>query len=163
MAGSEASERAVRDQALRRAQTELERLQNRLETLYDDRLDGRIEAAIYDQKAGEIRGQQNEIRKRLHEGQTAALPPARQAVDLLALTSQMAELFVEQPAAEQAKLLRLVVESASWKGGELRMCLREPFSKLRLSNSATPTKDKVLNTVNNKSDIWRRDRDSNPG
>ena len=45
------SERAANEQALRRDQAELDRLQNRLDVLYDDRLDGRIDASTYDRKA----------------------------------------------------------------------------------------------------------------
>ena len=33
----------------------------------------------------------------------------------------------------------LVLQEASWKGGELRMCLREPFENLILSNRASRT------------------------
>jgi DNA invertase Pin-like site-specific DNA recombinase len=155
LVASDLTERAAREQALRREQTEVERLQSRLDVLYEDRLDGRIDASTYDKRAADIRQQQNEIRRRVNERQSAGLPPASQAVDLLALTSKAADLFLEQPAAEQAKLLHLVLKSASWKGGELRMCLREPFSKLRLSNSVTDTKDGKLAGGNDNSNIWR--------
>jgi hypothetical protein len=55
------------------------------------------------------------------------LPPASQAVNLMALTSQAAEIFLQQPGTERNKLIRLLVESASWKGGELRMCFGSPL------------------------------------
>jgi site-specific DNA recombinase len=48
------TEQAAREQALRRYQADLARLQRRLDVLYEDRLDGRIDATRYDQKAGEI-------------------------------------------------------------------------------------------------------------
>jgi hypothetical protein len=133
------SEQSARELTLRRDQAEIERLQNRLDVLYDDRLDGRIDANTYNQKAGEIRQQQSQVRSRIMKRQFEALPPASQAVDLMVLTSKSAELFLDQPGAEQRKLIRLVVKKASWEGGELRMSLREPFSELRLSNRATDT------------------------
>ena len=37
------------------------------------------------------------------------------------LTSRAADMFRAQPGLEQQKLLRLVLRSASWKGGALRM------------------------------------------
>ena len=43
-----------------REQAELERLQSRLDVLYDDRLDGRIDASTYDKRAADIRQQQIE-------------------------------------------------------------------------------------------------------
>lgn len=157
---SDGNERAAREQALRRDQTELDRLQNRLNVLYDDRLDGRIDAGTYDRKAGEIRQQQERLHRRLAE--VPVLPPVSQAVDLIALTAKAADLFLKQAAAEQRKFLRLVLDSANWKGGELRMSLREPFSQLRLSNRESQTKDSRLDPDNSHFDIWRRDRDSEP-
>ena len=43
---------------------------------------------------------------------------------------QAGEMFVKQPAAEQRKLLHLVVKEAAWKGGALQVSLREPFAAL---------------------------------
>jgi len=63
------------------------------------------------------------------------------AFDLTAATSRATELFLAQPVAEQRRLLHLVLRKGTWKGGELRMSLREPFEQLRLSNSATQAKD----------------------
>jgi hypothetical protein len=40
---------------MRRDEAELGRLQKRLDVLYDDRLDGRIDTTTYDTKAQEIR------------------------------------------------------------------------------------------------------------
>ena len=162
LVASDLTERAAREQAQRRDQAEWERLQRRLEVLYEDRLDRRIEASMYDQKAGEIRQQQDQLRRRISERQGTQLPPASHVVDLVALTSKAAELFLEQPRAEQRKLLRLVLDTATWKSGELRMSFREPFSQLRLSNRATYTNDGRLGTDENVFDIWRRGRDSNP-
>jgi site-specific DNA recombinase len=162
LVASDVTERYAREQAQRRDQAELERLQKRLDVLYDDRLDGRIDASMYDQKAAEIREQQEQVRRRISDRQSATLPPKGQAVDLLALTSKAADLFVEQPGAEQRKLLRLVLENATWKEGELRMCFREPFSQLRLSNHATQTNNSNLDTPEDNFDIWRRGGDSNP-
>jgi hypothetical protein len=58
---------------------------------------------------------------------------------------------------------RLALEAATWKGEELRMSFREPFSQLRLSNRETQTKDSSLHAETHNFEIWRRGRDSNPG
>jgi hypothetical protein len=54
------------------------------------------------------------------------------------------DLFLEQDGSEQRKLLRPVLQEASWKG-ELRMCLHEPFENLLLSNRASRTNGRELN------------------
>lgn len=112
----------------------LERLQARVELLYNDRLDGRISASTYDQKASEIRQQQERFAPPACRSARAA--GREPGVDLIALTAKAADLFPKPPAAEQRKLLRLILEGATWKGGELRMSFREPFFQLRLSSRA---------------------------
>jgi DNA invertase Pin-like site-specific DNA recombinase len=123
---SDQTEQAARLQAVRRHQMELERLQARLDMLYDDRLDGRIDTAMYDQKAGASREQQQQVQHRVRTAQAMLLRPAREAVDLMTLVSNSADLFERQPGAEQRKLLHLVLKDASWKTGGLRISLREP-------------------------------------
>ena len=159
---SDQTEQAARAQAMRRKQIELERLQARLDVLYDDRLDGRIDAGTYDKKASEIGEQQEQIRQKIRTAEAIMLPAASEAVDLMTLTSKAAELFQEQIGAEQRKLLHLVLKEASWKGGELRMSLREPFEELRLSNSASDRNSKPFDGDESNFDNWRRERDSNP-
>jgi len=123
-------------QTLRRHQVELERLQRRQEVMYDDRLDGRVDAATYDQRILQIRVQREQIQQRVQVTHSLMPPLAAQALDLRALTSRIAESFSEQPAAEQRKLLRVLVQQASWKNGELQMSLREPFAALRVAKRA---------------------------
>lgn len=124
-------------QALRSYQAELDAAQARLNLLYEDRLDGRIDAASYDRKAEETRQQQDRIQQGMQSAVGVMLPPIRQAVDLMLHTSEMAERFPEHSGEEQRRYLQLVLKGATWKGGELRMSVKEPFEKLRLSNSAT--------------------------
>src|ERR1022692_3963981 len=75
---SDVNEQAAREQILRRDQAELERLQKRLDVLYDDRLDERIDASTYDKKAAEIRQQQEGVRRRvLRRRPLRCRPPAK--------------------------------------------------------------------------------------
>jgi len=133
---SEKTAQAAHAEVLRRQQLELERLQQRQEMMYDDRLDGRIDAAAFDHRIAQIQVQREQIRHRIRTVQAAMPPAANQAVDLRHLTNHIGELFSEQTAAEQRKLLRAVVQHASWKKGELQISMRETFEALRL---ASPT------------------------
>jgi site-specific DNA recombinase len=160
LVANDVTEQAARDQALRRHQADLDRLQRRLDLLYDDRLDGRIDGERYDQKAAGIQADQQRIRGGMIACR-ATLPPASSAVDLLALTSKTADLFLEQGGAEQQKLLRLVVGEAVWQTGELRMSFKPPFEQMRLSNSVSPRNQTPDTGCGAISDIWRRGGDSN--
>ena len=152
---------AVRAQAVRRHQMELERLQARMDVRYDDRLDGRIDTATYDQKAGAICEQQDQARQKIRTAEAMLLPAASETVDQTAVTGRAADLFVEQVGAEQRKLLHLVLKDASWKEGELRMSLREPFEELRLSNSGSDRNSTDFDLTGPNFDSWRRGGDSN--
>ena len=152
---SDQTERAARAQVTRRQEMELERLQARMDVLYEDRLDGRIDTATYDSKARAIRQQQEQFRQKIRTAAAMMLPPAIEAVDLIMLTSRAADLFAEQVGAEQRKLLRFVVKEASWKGGELRMSLREPFEELRLSNSTSDRDTRAFDPEGPGFDNWR--------
>ena len=152
----------ARAQAMRRQQMELERLQTRRDVLYEDRLDGRIDTATYDQKASAIREPEEQVRQKIRTAEAMMLPPTSEAVDLMRLTSRAADLFVEQVGAEQRRLLHIVLKEASWMGGELRMSLREPFEELRLSNSRSDRNQEYFDPRGSTFDIWRRGGDSNP-
>ena len=47
--------------------------------LYEDRLDGRIDTAIYDKKATEIREQQDRLRQKVRAAEEAMLRPISEA------------------------------------------------------------------------------------
>ncbi len=158
---SDRTGQAARAEGLRRQQKDEERLEARLDVLYEDRLDGRIDTATYDKKASDIREQLQQIRRRIHNTKVIAYPAVSEAVDLMALTSRAADLFLEQDGAEQRRLLRLVLQEASWKGGELRMYLREPFENLMLSNRVSHTNSRELNAAEPNFDNWRTWGDSN--
>jgi len=140
---SDQAERVARTQALRRQQMELERMQARMNVLYEDRLEGRIDAAMYDQKAAEVRERQEQIRRTVREGEGAELGPVCEAVDLMALTDKAAELFLIQPRRDQRKLLKVVLQEATSKGGGLRMSIREPFFQFA-PPSARPSRSQDL-------------------
>ena len=127
---SEKAAEAAQAQELRAQQEEFERLRRRQELMYEDRLDGRIDAVTYDQKVAQIRVQQEQIQSRIRAHEVATSRPGSQGLDLRAVVGRMAQLFAQQPASEQRRLLQLLVERAAWKNGALQISLREPFQAL---------------------------------
>ena len=83
-------------------------------------------------------------------------------MDPCLLTSKACELFLEQPASEQRKLIALITQDATWQHGELRMTFREAFEQLRVSNRVTSSNQSPVGSGGAVSEIWRRKRDSNP-
>ena len=128
LAESDQNQAVTLEQTIAHSQAELVRSRNRLNVLYEDRLDGRIDGATYDRKADEIREQQEQIRGRIEDAAKRLVQRREEMLDLTALTTDIGKLFIDQSAAEKRKLLRLVLIEAAWKGGVLQMSLREPFA-----------------------------------
>ena len=69
-------------------------------------------------------------------------------------SSQAAGLFLQQAAANQRRLLQVVIKNASWREGELRTTMFEPIEILRHSNQESYRKGR-------QSAIWLPGMDSN--
>lgn len=136
---SDVTQTRAREQALQHAQTEYDRLNARIEAMYLDKLDGRITAGFYDEKATLWRQEQTGLLRRINELRTTS-QNYNDAITAIERTSILCKEFPAKLAAEQRRLLKLIVEKATWKGGELETTLRNPFQKLRVSNQRSTTK-----------------------
>src|SRR6266513_2233383 len=92
--------------------------------------------------------------RKVQDIQKAAPAPIDHAIDMLRLTSRASELFLQQPAAEQRRLLQAVVEQAAWQDGALRTTLFEPFEILRHSNQESYRKEKENGGSGRDLGIW---------
>jgi site-specific DNA recombinase len=137
---SDITETRAREQAIQHAQQECDRLNQRIETMYLDKLDGRISASFYDEKAAAWLRDEAKHRRRIVELR-AASQNFESAIRAIEETNSVCKTFRTQPATEQRRLLTLLVDSATWKGGELETTLRTPFQKLRLSNRTSRSKE----------------------
>jgi thioredoxin-like negative regulator of GroEL len=139
---SDRTEQAAREQAIQRLQNQHDHIGARIETMYLDKLDGRIAQEFFDRNSVRWRDEQEALLRKIRNIQTAAPAPIDQAVDMLRLTSRASELFLQQPAAEQRRLLQVVIKKAAWQDGVLRTTLFEPFEILRHSNQESSRKEK---------------------
>ena len=64
------------------------------------------------------------------------------AVTDIEQTSILCKEFSTQPPAEQRRLLKIIIEKATWKNAELETTLRNPFEKLRGIEPRNPHKTK---------------------
>jgi hypothetical protein len=158
---SDLTERAARERAIQQHKAQYERLEARMETLYTDRLDGRITPSFYDAKAGEFRTQQQALLRKIEQIQSSTPAPVEEALNLMQLTSKAATLFRRQNGHEQRRLLRNLVRTAAWLAGELRVEFEEPFEILRGSNRANHTKEVQIPGSGRDSEIWLPGMDSN--
>jgi site-specific DNA recombinase len=124
------------DAAIARLQVEYNQLQNRIDAMYVDKLDGRVGAAFFDRKASEWRSEQDLLLRSIEEHQTANQTYLGEGVRLLELTQRAHTLFQKQEPREKRRLLNFLLSNSSWKGGELTATFRQPFDMLANANSS---------------------------
>lgn len=73
---------------------------------------------------------------------------------MMRLTSRAAESFLQQTAAEQRRMLQVVIKNAAWKKGELRTTLFEPFEIMRHSNRENYRKERESSGSGKHLEIW---------
>jgi site-specific DNA recombinase len=158
---SDLNEQAAREREVKRLEEQHRRLASKLDVLYDDRLEGRISSDMYDRKALECRNQAAALERRIEEIRVGAPAPVQSAIDLMAVTSRAADLFLVQPPQEKQAFLRLVLKSANWRRGELQTQFEEPFENLRRSNRLNRRKDAGIAEGPTQDRIWLPGMDSN--
>jgi hypothetical protein len=151
---SDQTEQAARTQAIKKLQARYEQVQARIETMYLDKLDGRITQQFFDKQSDAFRSEQDGLQSKIQDILKATPAPIDQAVETLRSTSRASELFLQQPAAEQRRLLQVVAEKAAWQDGALRTTLFEPFEILRHSNQESNRKEKENGGSGRDMEIW---------
>ena len=170
---SHADKRRHHDEAFTRLKAEHQRLQNRLETRYEDKPDGRIER----------RTEQSRMLQLIEDHQKADQSYIDEGVRILELAQKAGDLFDKQVPSEKRRLLNCVLAASSWKNGELAAEFRQPFDmlidakakveekvvieavsgdrKTSLSNFATSTNDGANWQSHTQKEDWLPDMDSN--
>jgi len=151
---SHADEKRHHEEAVTRLKAQYGRLQKRLHTLYDDRLDERIDAEFYDQKATELRAEQDRVQEAIDKHQAADRTYIDEGVQLLELASRAYELFRKQKAAEKRRLLNFLLSNCSWKNGTLTATFRQPFDMLATTNIAYQKKKAAGMASSDLSENW---------
>ncbi len=151
---SDRTELATRAQSIKKLQTRHDQLQVLIEKAYVDKLEERINEELFDKLSATRRQEQEGLRRKIQEIQNATPAPIEQAVNTLRLTSQASELFLQQSAEEQRRLLQVVVEQASWQNGVLQTKLFEPFEILRHSNLESHRKENENGGSGRDSKVW---------
>jgi site-specific DNA recombinase len=111
-------------------QKDYKRLEQRLEAMYVDKLDGKVGERFYEQKSAEWREDQRDICGRLEEHTNASQSYMEEGISLMELANRAADLFEAQSPSEKRRLLDFVLSNSMWADGELTPEFRQPFDML---------------------------------
>ncbi len=159
---SHKGEKQFHDEAVARLQREHQRLQDRVDAMYLDKLDGRIDGHFFDTKAAEWRSVQGRLLRDVQAHQIANQNYIDEGIKLLELAQRAHLLFETQPPAEKRKLLNFVVSNCTWKDGELRSEYRQPFDVLAVAAAADQRSNRGGGLQKGRFENWLGGRDSNP-
>ena len=149
-------EKQFHDEAITRLQAQYVKLEDRLDAMYVDKLDGRIEVTFFDRKASEWRAEQHRIRQTI---QTQSY--FDEGLRLLELARRAHMLFRQQPANEKRRLLGFVVSNCTWKQGELRATYHQPFDLLAIAAKGAREESPPGESSRPVSRNWLPELDSN--
>ncbi len=127
---SHEDEKAYHDEAISRLQNEFTRLQGRIDVMYVDKLDGKIDGAFFDIKSREWREEQDRIQRTIEEHQDANQSYLDEGIKILELSQRASELFQKQEPREKRRLLNFLLSNCTWKNGELEVTYRQPFDMI---------------------------------
>jgi site-specific DNA recombinase len=158
---SHSDEKQFHEEAIGRLQAEYTRLQSRIDAMYIDKLDRRVDAGFFDRMAGEWRAEQDRVLRAIEEHQTANRTYLDQGVQLLELARRAPALFERQEPREKRRLLNFVLSNCTWRDGALQVTFRQPFDLIAGSAAAHETRKAAGVAPDGLSEIWLPGQDSN--
>ena len=143
--------------SISRLSEEHDRLQRRLDAMYVDKLDRRVDEGTYERLSQDWHAEQSRLQQSISQHRESNQTFLDDGVQLLGLASRCQELFSHQPASEKRKLLNFVLSNSSWMHGEITPTFRKPFDLLvqtnNLAKSLAQQKTIEVNSGGNL-DIW---------
>src|SRR5580704_16905110 len=114
----------------RSVQAEHKRLGDRINAVYLDKLDGRVDGAFFDKMSAEWREEQNRCLREIERYEAAEQSYMDEGVQILELARNAQRLFERQIPREKRRLLNFVLSNCTWEDGEVVATFRQPFDLL---------------------------------
>jgi site-specific DNA recombinase len=127
---SHADERHEHEETIRRHQAEYRRLQERINVMYVDKLDGVVGTAFFEKMSTQWRDEQKGCLREIERHQSADQSYMEEGVQLLELARNAQKLFEQQEPREKRRLLNFVLSNCAWEDGQVVANFRQPFDLL---------------------------------
>lgn len=116
-------------------QVEHQKYQNRIELMYEDKLDGSITESLYEKKRNEYQAKQREINKKITKLQFADEEYYLTSEYILKLASKAGELFKSSELQERRILLKMTLQNLVLDARKARFDWIKPFDAIALHAS----------------------------
>jgi DNA invertase Pin-like site-specific DNA recombinase len=128
------SDRVFRSKAIKKLQVEYDKLHDRLDLMYRDRLDGRLDPGQYDELAEKCREQMDRIYSDIIMNEADNEERIEEGIVTLELARSASTLFLEQPGEKKRMLLADLLSNCIWQNSELSFEFKQPFAILADTN-----------------------------
>jgi site-specific DNA recombinase len=142
-------------------QKQYQRLQDRLDRMYIDKLDGAISEDYFDRMSEAFRKEQRDTLHKIQQHQSADEAYLEEGVRLLELAQKAVLLYEKQEMKEKRKLLDFMCSNSTWKDGRLIPKYRKPFDLLAVTNRAYQQTKATSPEESGLCPIWLPGPDSN--
>jgi site-specific DNA recombinase len=153
----------LRAQERARMQSEQKKAEKCLETLYDDRVNGRISEWLYERKLPEYTNRLEELKAAIERQDSDEPLDIRKALSTLELARRLSESFSALPPGEKRNLLREALLNSSWMDGKLTVQFQHPFDWIAYANSLHANEKVAGLSSCDLFGIWYPKRDLNKG
>jgi DNA invertase Pin-like site-specific DNA recombinase len=161
MGKSTAADMKQREAEIAALTQQQQRLEDRLEKMYLDKLDGVISEEEFSRLSKKFRSDLTDLKFKMEKlsGEKAGSIDSSKRV--LELAQKAASLYSAQIPAEKRKLLNLVHSNSTWAGEKLVPNYRKPFDMIAVYNKDYQRKKATFPEKNDLFEIWRPRVDSN--
>ena len=125
-----ADEKREHAEAIARLEKERNRLQQRVDAMYIDKLDGRVSEEFYDRMRSQWRDEQARCARDIERHEQADDSYMDEGIELLKLAKDAHRLFEKQPAKEKSQMLNFLLSNCTWAHGKLSAEFKQPFDSL---------------------------------
>ena len=144
-------------------QADLERVRNRLDNMYLDKLDGKVDPAYYDRKNREWRREAEKIQAKMLKHHNANDCYLDEGVQLLELMQHAVSTYKVLNSSMKRSFLKIVHSNSLWQDGALIPQYLQPFDFIAKTNIEYARKMAVSREKNGHCPIWLPFADSNHG
>jgi site-specific DNA recombinase len=151
---SHTDERREHDEVIRRLQGEHKRLGDRINAMYLDKLDGRVDSVFFDNMSAQWREEQNRCLREIARYESAEQSYMDEGIQILELARSAHKLFERQQPREKRRLLNFVLSNCTWEDGKVVATFRQPFDSLAQAIAFTMSAATGSDSNSAKSEIW---------
>ncbi len=143
---SHKSEVEYRLNALKSLQNQLQRVRQRIDRIYEDRLDNRIDTALYDSKSAQFRDERDSLEAEIKRYNETGDKQKDLCINIFDLSQKARKLYQKATLEEKRKLISLVFESMLIENGVIKFTYTKPFEVLASAVLET-NRSKAVNSI----------------